>query len=105
MVLEERTYTLKADYTPAMYFDLYQREALNLQVKILGRLIGYFHTEIGTLNSVVHIWGYDNLLEREQRRAKLAAEPAWQAYLKNVRPMLQNMENRILVPASFSPLK
>ncbi|MBM3557608.1 MAG: NIPSNAP family protein, partial [Alphaproteobacteria bacterium] len=35
----------------------------------------------------------------------LAASPDWQAYLKKGTALLVKMENRILIPTSFSPLK
>lgn len=44
-------------------------------MKTLGRLLGYFITEIGELNAVVHLWGYDSFEERARRRAALAGEP------------------------------
>lgn len=106
MLIEERCYVLKGDYTPAMYFEAYrQTGALQLQRKILGNLLGYFVTEIGDLNSLVHLWGYDSFEERARRRALLAAEPAWQEYLARIRPMLQSMNNRLLQPADFSPIR
>jgi hypothetical protein len=54
---------------------------------------------------VVHLWGYDSLAERERRRALLAADPEWQDYLKQSPDIIVKMENRILVPAPFSPIK
>ncbi|WP_038216566.1 NIPSNAP family protein [Xenophilus azovorans] len=106
MLIEERCYVLHAEHTPAMYLDLYRRSgALDLQVKTLGRLLGYFVTEIGELNAVVHLWGYDSFEERVRRRAALAGEPLWQDYLVKIRPMLKSMNNRLLVPADFSPIR
>jgi len=106
MLIEERCYVLHAEHTPAMYLDLYRRSgALDLQVKTLGRLLGYFVTEIGELNAVVHLWGYDSFEERARRRAALAGEPLWQDYLVKIRPMLKSMNNRLLVPADFSPIR
>ena len=81
------------------------RAACKIQTRILGRLIGYFHTEIGELNQVVHLWGYESLAERERRRALLAADPEWQDYLKNSPDIIVKMESRILIPAPFSPIR
>ena len=75
------------------------------QTRILGNLIGYFHTEIGELNQVVHLWGYELLAERERRRALLAADTEWQDYLKQSPDIIVKMESRILIPAPFSPIK
>ena len=78
---------------------------MKIQTRILGSLIGYFHTEIGELNQIVHLWGYNSLAERERRRAQLAADPEWQEYLKQSPDIIVKMESRILVPAPFSPIR
>lgn len=106
MLVEERVYVLRPEYPPVAYLEAYKRTgALELQTKILGRLLGFFTTEIGELNSVVHFWGYDSFEDRSVRRAQLAAESVWQNYLAEIRPMLQSMNNRILVPTDFSPIR
>jgi hypothetical protein len=68
MIVEERCYTVKPG-TVQLYYRDYDPRGLEIQTRILGNLIGYFHTEIGELNQVVHLWGYDSLAEREQARA------------------------------------
>ncbi|MDP9995291.1 hypothetical protein J2W28_005752 [Variovorax boronicumulans] len=106
MLVEERLYVLRAEFPPAAYLEAYKRSGgLELQTKILGRMLGFFTTEVGELNSLVHLWGYESFEDRAKRRALLAAEPAWQAYLAEIRPMLHTMSNRILVPADFSPIR
>ena len=104
MIIEERCYTLKPG-TLRIYYEDYDPRGLDIQTRILGNLIGYFHTEIGELNQVVHLWGYDSLAERERRRALLAADAEWQAYLKQSPDIVVRMESRILVPAPFSPIR
>jgi hypothetical protein len=103
MIVEERTYTLHPGKVPE-YLALYEREGLALQRAALGTLVGYFSTEVGTLNQVVHLWAYQDLEDRSRRRAELLADPDWQAYFARVAPLLQAMESRLLVPAPFSPL-
>jgi len=104
MIVDERTYTIHIGKIPD-YLRLYQAEGLEIQSRTLGRLIGYFVTEVGTLSQVVHLWAYDSMEERARRRAVLAADPAWQAYLAKMQPLVTAMENRILAPTSFSPLR
>lgn len=106
MLIEERCYVLHAEHTPAGYLELYRQSgALELQMKTLGRLLGYFVTEVGELNAVVHLWGYESFEDRARRRALLAAEPLWQTYLSQIRPMLKSMNNRLLTPTEFSPIR
>ena len=38
--------------------------------------------ETGDLESFTHIWAYDDMADRQRRRAAMAADPDWQAYLK-----------------------
>ena len=104
MIVEERCYTLKPG-TVAVYYQDYSARGLKIQQPILGNLVGYFHTEIGELNQIVHMWSYNSLAEREQRRAVLAANADWQAYLKQSPDIILKMETRILIPAPFSPIK
>jgi hypothetical protein len=40
-----------------------------VQTDHLGKLIGFFFTEIGVVNQVVHIWAYESLDDRLVRRA------------------------------------
>jgi hypothetical protein len=102
MIYEHRTYTLHHG-TMDVYLERYRTQALPLQLKHLGRLLGFFVSDIGTLNQVVHIWAYDSMADREQRRAALDADPAWVSFKDINRGSFVHQEVRILRPASFSP--
>lgn len=104
MIVEERIYTLQVGRVAA-FLKYYEENGLPIQRRILGNPIGYFFTEIGPLNQVVHLWGYADLADRTRRRAELAADPAWADYLKNQPPVIVSQETRILTPAPFSPIK
>jgi hypothetical protein len=103
MIVEERIYTLHAGKAPE-YLKLYEAEGLAIQKPILGHLFGYFSTEFGPLNQIVHMWAYEDLADRGRRRAELGANEAWKAYIAKVRPMIAMQENKLLVPAPFSPI-
>jgi hypothetical protein len=101
VIVELREYTLQAGKVPE-YLQLYEREGLAIQREILGHMVGYYSTEVGSaVNQVVHLWAYDDFEDRQARRAKLAAHPAWQSYVRKIRPMLVEQRNRLLRPASF----
>lgn len=102
MIVEERIYSLHIG-AAAEYLKLYEAEGLAIQRPILGRLVGYFTTEIGPLHQLVHMWAYKDLNERAERRAKLTSDPRWKAYVQKVRPLQISQENKILIPAPFSP--
>ena len=102
MIVEERIYTALPGKAQE-YVRMYTEEGLAIQRPILGNLVGYFTSEIGTLNQIIHMWAYEDLADRAARRATLLADPRWKAYSAKVTPLLLSQENRILVPASFSP--
>jgi hypothetical protein len=104
MIVEQRTYTLQPGVLPEL-LETYEREGMAVHRRILGNMIGYFYTEIGPLNQIVHLWGYDSLEDRARRRAELAANEQWGAYVTKGVKFLQTQESKILVPAPFSPIK
>lgn len=100
MIVEERTYTTHPGKWRD-YLALYEARGLAIQQRILGRMVGYYHADIGELNQIVHLWAYEDLNERAERRARLMADPGFQAYVAQMLPLLQSQHSRILVPAPF----
>ena len=103
MIYEMRTYRMKVGAVPA-YLKLVEEEGITVQMGHLGELVGYFASEIGPLNEIVHIWAYADLADREARRAALAGDARWQEFLPKIQALIETMDSKILRPASFSPL-
>ena len=103
MIYEMRTYRLRTGTVPA-YLKLVEDEGIAIQHGHLGHLVGYFFSEIGPLNEIVHVWAFADLNDRETRRDALAADPRWQTFLPKIQALIETMENKILKPAAFSPL-
>ncbi len=104
MIVEERDYRMKPGKL-GLFVSTYEKHGLPLQVKYLGKFLGYFTTEIGELNHVVALWGYEGLDDRARRRAAMLADPQWQEYLGMVADYLDVQNTRILTPSSFSPIQ
>ena len=100
MIVEQRTYTLHPG-NHLKYLELYEAEGLPVQLPILGHLIGYYFTDIGPLNQIIHMWGYESLDERAVRRKQLFENPDWLSYVAKVRPMIASQKSKVLVPAAF----
>lgn len=100
MIYEIRTYRLKTGKT-AEYINAVSSEGIKIQQPYLGHLIGYYYSEIGALNEIVHIWAYKSLDDRESRRAALAQDPAWVAFMPRIQCLIETMENRIMKPFPF----
>jgi NIPSNAP len=104
MIIDHRTYTLAPGRT-AEYVARYQEKGLPIQMRHLGRLVGWFVSDIGPLNQIVHIWAYDSITDREERRARMGADPEWQEFVKGNAGFFVAQENKIMKPAPFSPLR
>lgn len=100
MLVEQRTYITHPGKWRD-YLALYEAEGLEPQKRILGRMVGYYTSEIGALNQIVHMWAYESLEERAVRRMALVEDPQFRAYVVKMLPMLQTQESRILRPAPF----
>jgi NIPSNAP len=103
-IVEQRTYTLYSGKV-SEYLRLYEQEGLAIQQPILGHLIGYFSTDIGTLNQIIHLWKYDDMEDRTRRRAALSADPEWKAFVPKIQALILQQESKILIPAPFSPVR
>lgn len=104
MLVEQRTYTTLPGKV-SEYLKLYEAEGLAIQTRILPRMLGYFYTEIGPLNQIIHMWGYADMAERSRKRQELGADPGWLSYVAKIRPLVIKQESRILIPAPFSPIR
>lgn len=103
MIIEKRTYTLLPGMMPA-FLALYEAEGLALHTKYLP-MLGYFTSDIGALNQVITLWGYDSMAQRDDLRARLYADPAWIDFGPKTTPFIQTMESAILKPTQWSPIK
>ena len=105
MILELRIYTTFPNRR-AEWLRYYEQNGLPIQMRHLGKPVGFFTSEIGDLNQVVHMWKYESLADREARRHTLARDPAWQQYVAKAPPLLlQSQRNQILSPTAFSALR
>ncbi|MGZ8155807.1 MAG: NIPSNAP family protein [Burkholderiales bacterium] len=100
MILEERMYTLRVHQVQA-FMEIYEREALPVITKHLGNMFGFFVSEVGMQNMLVHMWAYEDWQDREKRRHALFSDPAWHAYRVKNSEKIMIQDTRILRVASF----
>jgi hypothetical protein len=102
MVIDFRQYTLKTGKVQA-FLEMFEKEGLEPQKRILGNFIGLYRTEIGDVNQIIMMFGYADAGERERRRALLYKDPAFAAYLAKARDLIVRQEVRLLVAAPCNP--
>ena len=104
MIIDMRTYTLVTG-SVQRYLDLYEKEGLEIQKGILGNLVGYYTTTTGELHQIVHMWGYSDPVDRDIRRARLWADPGFNAFAQKALPLIVKQHNVLLAPTNFSPIR
>ncbi|HXE68657.1 MAG TPA: NIPSNAP family protein [Hyphomicrobiaceae bacterium] len=102
MIVDVRTYTLIPRKMPK-YLELFEAHALPVMRRHNLELMGYYVSQIGPLNQVVHLWRYASLADLEQKRAARDADPDWAAFLARTEGMVLVQDNKIMRPATFSP--
>jgi NIPSNAP len=102
MIYDHRTYVCKPGTIKA-HLALYEKMGFAPQSRILGNIVLYATTEVGDVNSYVHVWGYKDLADRTARRAQLWQDPEWLAYVAESGKLnaLVSQENKILVATPF----
>ena len=63
--------------------------------------------ESGDINTLVHLWVFEDAADRTRKRAAMRSDPEWQNYLKlaDEAGFLIEQRNSLMVPASFAPIK
>ena len=70
-----------------------------------SKIVGLWQTEIGQPNEVSHLWFYPDLNARTEARARLGEDESWREFQGRGRPYLRELNNVLLQPTNFSPLK
>jgi NIPSNAP len=97
MIIEVRTYQLK----PTSVAEVEKRfgEALPAREK-LSKLAAFWHTEVGPLNEITHVWTYDNFEQRMAIRAEAIKTRVWPP---KIGEFVLSMQSEVFLPAPFSP--
>jgi hypothetical protein len=64
------------------YLKLFEELALPVARRHLGEPLGYYVTQIGPLNQVVHLWAFESLADMEQRHPSVT----FRVTLRETRP-------------------
>ena len=97
MIYEIRTYQIK----PGSLAEVEKRfgEAYEYRRKY-SPLTAFWHSEIGPLNQIVHVWPYASLAERERIRADAAKDANWPP---KIQEFILDQQAEVLSPFPFVP--
>ncbi|MDQ2801368.1 MAG: NIPSNAP family protein [Pseudomonadota bacterium] len=97
MIIEMRSYDLRPGTVPA--FEERFGAGLPARAK-LSPLAAFWHTEVGPLNRVIHVWPYESLEARTRIRAEAIASGVWPP---KVGEFCVAQQSEVFLPAPFSP--
>jgi hypothetical protein len=97
MIYEIRTYQLKVGSLPEV--EKRFGEAYEYRKKY-SPLAAFWHTEVGPLNEIVHVWPYADLAERARLRGEAAKDAHWPP---KIQEFIVHMQSEILTPFAFLP--
>src|SRR5579885_3481874 len=97
MIIEMRTYTLQPG-TVASFEERFG-QALPARAQV-SPLAAFWHTEVGPLNQVIHVWPYDDMAARTRLREAATKQPGWPP---NVREFIVAQQRDISLPEPVSP--
>ena len=106
MLVDHRTYRFRPGTLPA-HLDIYEKHGFAAQTRHLGQPVAYMFAESGELNTLVHVWAYEDAADRARRRAAMQADGEWQAYLKmsGEKGYLIEQRTSLMIPAGFAPIR
>ena len=98
MIYEIRTYVLAVGALAEVekrFGEAYEHR------KKYSELAAFWHTDIGPLNEIIHVWPYRDLAERARVRAEASKDPNWPP---KIGEFVRSMQSEIMIPFPFSPL-
>jgi hypothetical protein len=106
MFIEQRIYTAHPGKLPA-WLKAYAEIGGPASSRTLTPLMGMFTVEFGQINRVLFLRGFDDIDERERGMARRDADPEWQRFLQETRPIgaLMAQEAKLLKTVPFSPIQ
>lgn len=103
MIYDFRMYTLKPGATPD-YMAAVKEIALPIRQKYGVKLAGWYYSEIGELNQVVHIWAFRDYAHMEEAKAKVRQDSDWtEKYIPRVRPLIVAQKTYLMLSPDFAP--
>jgi len=103
MIIDHRVYSLRPGAVQP-FLDMFEQDGLPLYLHYCGKLVGYYVSDSGELNQLIHLWAYDSVEDRERRRSELYRDPRWTVFLEAALPLIVKQESRLLKPTRFSPV-
>ncbi|MEE8362787.1 MAG: NIPSNAP family protein [Dehalococcoidia bacterium] len=103
MIYDMRIYDLQPGGVPK-FIDAVRDIGLKVREDAGIKLAGWYYTDIGQLNQVVHIWAYEDYAHYEKARAAFRADPRWTGeYLPRTAGLIVRQRTQMMNAPDFFP--
>ena len=104
MIYDFREYTLLPGKTTE-YMAAVREVALGIRQKYGVKLAGWYYSDVGELNKVVHIWAFRDHAHMKEAKAQVSADPDWSGkYLPRVHGLIQSQKTYLMLSPDFAPV-
>ena len=101
MIYDMRTYDIAMGKTQE-YMAAVREIALPVRESYGIKLAGWYYTDVGTLNRVVHIWAYRDYAHFDEAREAFRTDERWvNDYVPRVKGMILRQENQLMRASDF----
>ena len=101
MIYDMRTYDIAMGKTPE-YMAAVREIALPVRESYGVKLAGWYYTDVGALNKVVHIWAYRDYAHFEEAREAFRNDERWlNDYVPRVKGIILRQENQLMRASDF----
>lgn len=105
MIYDMRTYDIQPGALQT-YMEAVRDVALPVREDNGIKLAGWYYTDIGTLNRVVHIWAYRDYTHFDEARQAVRNDPRWiNEYLPRVKGLIVRQQDSIMRAADFFEMR
>ena len=84
---------------------VFEQEYLPISNKLGRKLVAQWTTTIGTLDEVVDLWAYDDLIHMHRFNEARAKSSEFASASEHLRALISYEEVRLMVPTSLSDMK
>ena len=96
MIYDMRIYDVKPGLVQ-QYMDAVREVALKIREDHGVKLAGWYYTDVGPLNRIVHIWAYQDYAHFEKAREAVRSDPRWtNDYVPRIQPILSLLSTSVL---------
>ena len=102
-IYDMRVYDIKPGRVPE-YMSAVQEVGLPVREELGVKLAGWFYSEIGPLNQVVHIWAYRDFEDMQKKMRTVSTHPRWISdYIPRVVGLLAAQRDQLMRGGDFFP--